>query len=245
MATARQQLLKQGVWPELLDELEEAYLEDVCGFLRQHASDLRPPPCDVFAAFRLTPFPSVRVVIVGEDPYPRRGVAMGLAFSARTGIPGTLSRIFDELENDRHVTFTRPQSGDLTCWACNGVLLLNRSLTRGQSSHKGKVWERWTTKTIELLDNRESPVSFLLWGKKAWELGSGIRQPHHLIRLAYHPSPRGGDRFSSCRHFSQVNSFLTHAGSTPIPWDCISTQPHVEAEHIVGHLAKTRSEYVT
>lgn len=215
------------VWPELVRELgrDRAYLCRLSGFIDEVYGDAATEPArsDLFKAFALTSFEGVRVVILGEDPYPKKGDAMGLAFSARHRIPGTLGRIFDELKSDPEVLgFVRPKVGDLTCWAHNGVLLLNRTLTRGTTSHVGQIWETFTDAAIELLAKRVAPVAFLLWGKDAWRTAERIRAPQHFVRLAYHPSPRAGRRFVGCRHFSQANEFLSQAGYNPIPWDCLT-----------------------
>jgi uracil-DNA glycosylase len=219
-----------GVWPELLDALDENYLRELSGFLDAVYSNegVKPPREDVFKAFRLTSFENVRVVILGKDPYPSPGDAMGLAFSVRRGvraIPGTLERIYDELEDDADVSFVRPDGGDLTCWAKQGVLLLNEVLTRGAaSSHEGRGWERLTDKAIELLGKRAEPTVFLFWGTDAWRKVRLVRSAHHLVRCAFHPSRRAGRGFIGCRHFSQTNWFLEHVGSTPIRWDCATSE---------------------
>ncbi len=214
----------EGVWPNLLAKLDKAYLRRLSDFIdgAYGTADTEPARPDLFNAFGLTSFEDVRVVILGEDPYPRVGDAMGLAFSTRGRIPGTLGRIFDELMDDPKVLgFVRPKVGDLTCWARNGVLLLNRTLTRGTTSHVGQIWETFTDAAIELLAERDVPVAFLFWGTKAWGTAEKIHAPQHLVRLAYHPSPRSGRSFVGCRHFSQANAFLSSANLKPIPWGCL------------------------
>jgi uracil-DNA glycosylase len=179
----------------------------------------------------------VKVVIVGEDPYPNRADATGLAFSVNPGqkLPRALERVFDLLEADLKVK--RPARGDLECWAKQGVLLLNRALTvptrpddhdpewqRKRTKHRS-FWSGFTERTIAHLSDRKDPsksIAFLFWGTRAWHLAPHVRSPQHFVRLAGHPVPRRrGGNFANSQHFSQTKFFLEDAEVDPIQWDCV------------------------
>jgi uracil-DNA glycosylase len=177
---------------------------------------------DFFLALDSTPPSSVRVVILGQDPYHGPDQAHGLSFSVKNGvrIPPSLSNIFTELESDLGIK--RPSHGDLTGWAMQGVLLLNSVLSVEQGragSHQGKGWEHFTDAVVSALSNSERPLVFMLWGAQAQRKGAAIDQQRHCILKAPHPSPLSAYRgFFGCRHFSQANAFLGAQGLQPVDW---------------------------
>lgn len=182
-----------------------------------------PPPELVFNAFSQTPFPDVKVVIVGQDPYHGPGQAHGLCFSVPEGMayPPSLQNVFKEIDADLGLSMEK--NGCLLSWAKQGVLLLNTTLTvrRGEPlSHQGRGWELLTDAAIAALCQRQDPVIFLLWGKAAQEKGKQVpsNSPHHILTAA-HPSPFSAYQgFFGCRHFSKVNELLVQMGKKPINW---------------------------
>lgn len=182
-----------------------------------------PPESEIFTAFWLTPPEKVRAVILGQDPYHEPGQAHGLAFSVREGtaFPPSLQNIFTELESD--VGVKKPQSGDLTAWAEQGVLLLNTVLTVRQgsaNSHKQLGWQEFTDFVVSRLKNLPQPVAFVLWGAQAQKKAALLRSEHpRLILQSPHPSPLSSYRgFFGSRPFSQVNDFLSKYGEKTINW---------------------------
>ncbi len=182
-----------------------------------------PDMYDIFNALKYTPYANVKCVILGQDPYHGEGQAHGLSFSVRKGIelPPSLVSIFKEIYDDTGID-NRSGSGDLTYWAKQGVLLLNAALTvrAGKAnSHSGMGWEQLTDAIIRLLNEREQPMVFLLWGSFARAKASLITNRNHLILQCPHPSPLSAYRgFFGCRHFSKTNAFLAAHGMTPIDW---------------------------
>lgn len=183
-----------------------------------------PPPKLLFNAFNLVPFSRVKVVILGQDPYHNveRGIpqAMGLSFSVPQGVtpPPSLKNIFKELKRDLGIN--PPQSGDLSAWARQGVLLLNALLSvelNKPLSHKGFGWEIFTDSVIEILSNEREKLVFMLWGNYAKSKKGLIDTRKHFILEAPHPSPlaRG---FIGCGHFSKCNEILRQNGIEPIEW---------------------------
>ncbi len=183
-----------------------------------------PPNDQVFTAFRLTPFEEVKVVILGQDPYHGKGQAMGLSFSVNKGvrIPPSLVNIYKELEEDPDVEFKKPDHGDLTKWAQQGVLLLNSTLTVREStpnSHEGFGWPRFTDRMISQLSIHREDIVFMLWGKFAQAKESLIDPIKHKVLTSAHPSPFSANRgFFGCQHFSKANQALNELGKTPIDW---------------------------
>ena len=177
---------------------------------------------DIFNALKYTPYENVKVVILGQDPYHEPGQAHGLCFSVKKGVPKppSLVNIFKELEADLGIA--PPSHGCLTDWAAQGVLLLNTVLTvrRGQAnSHKGKGWEIFTDRVIELLNEREKPIVFILWGANAKSKREIITNPNHIIITGAHPSPLSAHNgFFGGRYFSRTNAYLTEKGEMPIDW---------------------------
>ena len=181
-----------------------------------------PKPENVFNALNIVPYDKVKIVIIGQDPYHGVNQAHGLSFSVEkdVNIPPSLRNIYKELESDLNCYI--PNNGNLTKWAKQGVLLLNSVLTvraGNPNSHKGKGWEQITSKVVELLNNREEPVIFMLWGGNAKALCKNIN-PRHLVLNAVHPSPMSANQggWFGCKHFSQANEFLIKNNKTPIDW---------------------------
>ncbi len=208
----------------LEDELAQPYVDALRAFLaeekRRHS--VFPPNGDIFNAFKYTPLPAVRVVVLGQDPYHGPGQAHGLCFSVRRGVPPppSLVNIFKELE--RELGVPRPAHGELTHWARQGVLLLNTVLTvrAGQpQSHAGKGWERFTDRVIQVLNAQREGLVFVLWGAPAGKKAAMIDARRHLVLRAPHPSPLSADRgFFGCGHFARINQHLVARGETPIDW---------------------------
>lgn len=193
------------------------------GFLRAEIAAGRtylPAGANVLRAFQ-QPFDEVRVLIVGQDPYPTPGHAVGLSFSVAPEVrpvPGSLDNIFRELHAD--LGLPRPSTGDLTPWAAQGVLLLNRALTtapRTPAAHRGKGWEEVTEQAIRALVARGKPLVSVLWGRDARNLRPLLGDlPHGRVRA---PSPMSADRgFFGSRPFSRTNELLIRQGAQPVDW---------------------------
>lgn len=213
-------------WDDILaSEFESEYYKRIRYWLKKEYAEqtIYPPMEDIFNALRYTPYHAVKAVLLGQDPYHGPGQAHGLCFSVQEGVepPPSLRNIFQELESD--LGFPPPQNGTLTKWAEQGVLMLNTTLTvrRGQAnSHKNIGWTTFTDAVIRRLNERETPIVFLLWGGNARSKKPLITNPNHLILETVHPSPLsayGG--FFGCRHFSRCNEFLQAHGETPIDWN--------------------------
>lgn len=215
-----------AAWLALLNADANAHLtRAILAAERESAAgkQIFPPRSRWFAAFHHVAPPDVRVVILGQDPYPTRGNAMGLAFSVPRGVkpPASLRNIFKSLQND---LATAPAShGDLTGWAAQGVLLLNSVLTveeRQPNAHAEYGWRQVTDAVITALGSqRQKPIAFLLWGAHAQLKAPLIAAHHHLVLTAPHPSPLSARRgFFHCKHFSQANAFLVKQAAKPIEW---------------------------
>lgn len=212
-------------WDELLrGEFEKPYYLALRAFLKSEYNGFTvyPDMFDIFNALKYTPYGGVKAVILGQDPYHEPGQAHGLAFSVPDGtaLPPSLRNIYKELSADLGVP--APTEGCLIPWAREGVLLLNTSLTvrRGQAnSHRGKGWEIFTDRIISLLNEREKPVVFILWGANARAKTSLIDNPRHCILQSAHPSPLSASMgFFGSRPFSKCNAFLAENGIPPIRW---------------------------
>ena len=212
-------------WNEILaDEMQKDYYQELQAFVQKRRAEVRvfPEEKNVFNALELTPFESVKVVILGQDPYHGFGQAHGLSFSVQKGtpLPPSLKNIYKELQED--IGGELPTEGDLSHWAKQGVLLLNTVLTVEEgnaNSHKGKGWERLTNRLIESLNELNHPVIFILWGKPAQDKEKLIINPNHVILKAPHPSPLSAYRgFFGSKPFSRVNDILIQQGQTPIRW---------------------------
>ena len=212
-------------WNEILaEEMQKDYYQELQAFVQKRRAEVRvfPEEKNVFNALELTPFESVKVVILGQDPYHGFGQAHGLSFSVQKGIPlpPSLKNIYKELQED--IGGELPTEGDLSHWAKQGVLLLNTVLTVEEgnaNSHKGMGWERLTNRLIESLNGLKLPVIFILWGKPAQDKEKLITNPNHVILKAPHPSPLSAYRgFFGSKPFSRVNDILIQQGQTPIRW---------------------------
>lgn len=209
---------------ELHDEWSKDYFVRLTNFVRNEyaTKQIFPPGRQIFAAFNATPFNEVKVVILGQDPYHDVGQANGLCFSVNDGIqfPPSLRNIFQEIHND--IGSPIPQSGDLTRWAKQGVLLLNATLTveaHKAASHQRQGWEQFTDEVISHLSNHRQNLVFILWGSYAISKRSLIAPNKHLILTSVHPSPLSAYRgFFGNKHFSKANNYLVEHGKTPITW---------------------------
>ena len=212
-------------WDEVLSgEFEKEYYRRLRAFLASEYKSytIHPDMYDIFNALKWTSYSGTKVVILGQDPYHEVGQAHGLAFSVRKGvrIPPSLLNMYKELHDELGLYI--PNNGYLEKWARQGVLLLNSSLTVRDgmaNSHRGKGWEIFTDRVVELLNEREDPVIFMLWGANAKEKIKVITNPHHRILTAAHPSPLSASRgFFGCGHFKTANRMLGQMGKEPIDW---------------------------
>ncbi|MBD3810126.1 MAG: uracil-DNA glycosylase [Sulfuricurvum sp.] len=205
-------------------EFAHPYMEELKTFLveeKKHYT-IFPQGSHIFNAFNSTPFESVKVVILGQDPYHGAGQAHGLSFSVQQGIPlpPSLQNIFRELVSDIRCPY--PKSGDLSHWAEQGVLLLNTLLTVREGepySHKERGWERFTDQVIKTLSDQREHIVFILWGAPAGKKSALIDESKHLILKAPHPSPLSSYRgFFGSKPFSRTNDYLQRYGKAPIEW---------------------------
>lgn len=213
-------------WKEHLDsEFEKPYFKNLVAFIREEYANhtCYPRGGQIFSAFDHCPFPEVKAVIIGQDPYHGPGQANGLCFSVNDGIPHppSLVNIFREIEMDVRVPY--PKSGNLERWAEQGVLLLNATLTvraHQAGSHQNKGWEIFTDAVIRLIAEKKENIVFLLWGGYAKKKG-GItdRSKHHVLESG-HPSPLSANKghWFGNAHFSKTNTYLESIGKTPIRW---------------------------
>ena len=208
----------------LAPELEQQYYRELRKFLitEYRTRQIFPDMYDIFNALHYTSLADTKVVILGQDPYHEPGQAHGLSFSVKPGVqpPPSLINIFKELSADLGCTI--PNNGCLKPWADQGVLLLNTVLTvraHQANSHKGKGWEIFTDRIISILNEREKPMAFILWGRPARMKKAMITNPNHFVVESPHPSPLSAYAgFFGSRPFSQVNDFLKRTGQTPIDW---------------------------
>lgn len=212
-------------WAELLQpEFEKDYYKKLRGFLVSEYDNhtIYPDKNDIFNAMHLTAYKDVRVVIIGQDPYHGPGQAHGLCFSVKPGVktPPSLVNIYKELQTDLNCFI--PNNGYLVKWAKQGVMLLNTVLTVRAGlahSHKNMGWECFTDHVIGLLNDRQDPVVFLLWGRPAQKKAELITNAHHHILTAPHPSPLSAHRgFFGSKHFSKTNALLESMDFQPIDW---------------------------
>ena len=213
-------------WDKLLEEeFQSEYYLKIREFLKKEYSSARifPDMYNIFNALKLTSYEDTKVLLLGQDPYHGEGQAHGLAFSVNKGIkiPPSLVNIYKELKTDIE-GFEIPSHGYLENWAKQGVLLLNTSLTvrSGEANSHSKIgWSIFTDRIIELLNKREKPVVFLLWGGNARAKASLITESRHLVLQAAHPSPLSAyNGFFGCKHFSKTNKFLEENGFSTIDW---------------------------
>jgi len=210
---------------ELKEEFSKPYFAEIVNFLKSERSKnkvIYPPGKQIFNAFKLTPFESVKVVIIGQDPYYNPGQAHGLCFSVAQGVasPPSLVNIFKEINNDLNIP--APQHGNLEHWAKQGILLLNASLTVEAGlpmSHSKIGWHIFTDEVIKHISQHKDHVVFLLWGRFAQNKEVLIDSSKHCILKAAHPSPLSVfNGFYGCRHFSKANLWLEQHGIAPIDW---------------------------
>ena len=212
-------------WDELLkNEFQSDYYLKLRNFLAYEYKHytVYPNMYDIFNALKTTSYSDVKVVILGQDPYHGPNQAHGMCFSVKKGVeaPPSLKNIFKELQDDCGCSI--PPHGELTEWAKQGVLLLNTVLTvraDQANSHANKGWEILTDQIIRLLNEKQTPIVFLLWGRNAQNKISLITNPNHLILKCAHPSPLSAyNGFFGCHHFSKTNAFLKEHGMKEIDW---------------------------
>ena len=215
-------------WDRLLeDEFKKDYYISLREFLKTEYFSKRifPPMNDIFNALKITSRENTKVVILGQDPYHGEGQAHGLCFSVKRGVPKppSLKNIFKELNAE--IGMSEPPHGELTGWATQGVLLLNTTLTvreASPASHKGRGWETFTDRVISLVNEKETPVVFLLWGANARAKRALITNPRHFILECAHPSPLSAHAgFLGCGHFKRTNDFLRANGLSEIDWTAL------------------------
>lgn len=221
----KQPRLNSSWLPYLKDEFDKEYMSKLKSFLQKEISagkKIYPKGTQYFSAFDLTPFDSVRVVIIGQDPYHGEGQAHGLCFSVQNGVrqPPSLVNIFKELKSDLGID--PPKNGNLEAWARQGVLLLNAVLTvqEGQpGSHQGKGWEEFTDQVIKKLNTEKTGLVFILWGSYAQKKAAMVDRNKHFVIESVHPSPLSSHRgFFGSKPFSKTNSYLISKGQAPINW---------------------------
>jgi uracil-DNA glycosylase len=209
----------------LTEEFSKPYFSELTDFVREayQTALVYPPAPFIFNALDSCPLSQIRVVILGQDPYHGAGQAHGLSFSVPEGVahPPSLINIFKELESDIGKVY--PNSGSLTSWASQGVLLLNATLTveAGRAgSHQNKGWEQFTDAVIDVISTQCDHIVFLLWGNYAKQKGKRIDLDKHLVLSSGHPSPLSANRglWFGNRHFSQANTYLISKGRTLIHW---------------------------
>ncbi len=215
----------EALWKEALGgEFKEPYFAELTKFVRDEYKSAKVYPSQefIFHAFELCPFDTVRVVILGQDPYHGAEQAHGLCFSVpkNVHVPPSLKNIYKEIHDDLNSPI--PTTGNLEHWAKQGVLLLNATLTVRASSpgsHQHKGWEEFTDTVIKTLSDKKEHLVFLLWGKYAQKKGAIIDREKHLVLTAAHPSPFSAyNGFFGCKHFSKTNEYLKARGETPIEW---------------------------
>ena len=218
-------VLLGNTWDGLLySEFQKEYYIKLREFLKNEyaTQTIYPEMGNIFNALKYTAYEDVKAVILGQDPYHGPNQAHGLCFSVQKGVkaPPSLQNMFKELNSDLGIPI--PKNGELTSWARQGVLLLNTVLTvrAGQAnSHKGMGWEIFTDRVIELLNMREKPIVFLLWGGPAKTKTKLITNPNHHILSTVHPSPLSAyNGFFGCKHFSKTNEILRSMGEKEIDW---------------------------
>ena len=215
--------IEQSWKVRLDDEFNKPYFKALTDFVRQeYASTACYPPARlIFNAFDLCPFDEVKVVIIGQDPYHEPGQAHGLCFSVNDGIqfPPSLLNIYKEIADDIGTTHN---TGNLSSWARQGVLLLNATLTvraHYAGSHQRRGWETFTDAVIQKISRERDNVVFILWGSYAQSKEVYIDTTRHLILKSPHPSPLSAHRgFFGNKHFSKANAYLMQHGKEPIAW---------------------------
>ena len=212
-------------WGALLaPEFDKPYFAELAAFVRSEYSQQQvfPRGSNIFRAFDKCPFDSLKVVIIGQDPYHGPGQANGLCFSVNDGVdfPPSLKNIFAEVHSDTGAPI--PPSGNLDRWAEQGVLLLNSVLTvraHQAASHAGRGWEQFTDAVVRTIAERRDGIVYMLWGSYAQRKGAIADPSRNCILKSVHPSPLSVYRgFFGCRHFSRANQYLASIGKSPIEW---------------------------
>lgn len=215
-------------WKNALNpEFEKDYFQQLVQFVKSEYSrypdQIFPKGKDIFRAFEACPLANIKVVILGQDPYPTRGHAHGLCFSVAPTVrplPRSLNNIYKEIESDLGIPFY--PNGDLNRWAEQGVLLLNSVLTVREGaadSHKGQGWEQFTDAVIDAINAHKKNVVYLLWGSKAISKAQNVDRTNNLVLTAPHPSPLSAHRgFFGSKHFSKTNEYLSANQLLPIQW---------------------------
>ncbi len=211
-------------WKEFLErESKEEYFIKLMQKVEEasRTETIYPPKEEMFSCFDLCPYEDVKVVIIGQDPYHGPGQAHGLSFSVKPGIkvPPSLKNIYKELKTDLGID--APSHGYLAAWARQGVLMMNTSwsVTQGKAgSHKSYGWTKFTQRVLEVLNEYDKPLVFILWGNHAINAAKGITNPKHFLLKGIHPSPLAGGGFFGSKPFSQTNEFLEKAGRGAIDW---------------------------
>ena len=212
-------------WDTLLsEEFKKEYYLKLREFLKEEyfGRQIYPPMNDIFNALKYTSYENARVVILGQDPYHGPGQAHGLCFSVKPGIalPPSLKNIYKEIYSELGIALG--ECGELTGWAKQGVLLLNTTLTVREGapqSHKGRGWEILTDRIISLMNEKSSPVVFMLWGANARSKKALVTNPRHLVLECAHPSPLSAyNGFFGCNHFKLANEFLASKSQATIDW---------------------------
>lgn len=215
----------ESSWKEVLkEEFDKDYFKDLTRFVREEYQNHRiyPPAKLIFSAFDFTPFQSVKLVIIGQDPYHGQGQANGLCFSVNNGVrlPPSLLNIYKELKSDLGIEI--PVNGNLESWAKQGVLLLNATLTvrsKSPGSHQDKGWEQFTDAVIQELVNRKEGIVYILWGAYAQKKGAIIPEDKNFVIKTAHPSPFSANRgFLGSKPFSKSNAYLRQIGKEEIDW---------------------------
>ncbi|NNM68146.1 MAG: uracil-DNA glycosylase [Spirochaetales bacterium] len=209
---------------KLRAEFESSFFAALTDFVKAEYKKVTvyPPGRDIFRAFDLCPFPAVKVVILGQDPYHGPGQANGLCFSVGTGVdfPPSLVNIFQEIRQDLGREPTTDQT--LESWARQGVLLLNSTLTvraGAPTSHAGRGWEEFTDRVLAILGQEKENLVFMLWGAYAQRKGAFLDEKKHLVLKSPHPSPLSAYRgFFGSKPFSRANAYLESHAKTPIDW---------------------------
>ncbi|MFT6630787.1 MAG: uracil-DNA glycosylase [Bacteriovoracaceae bacterium] len=213
-------------WNKILkDEFKKEYFVNLENFLNSELDQgkvIYPHGCDIFNAFRSTPFSKVKAIIIGQDPYHGAGQAHGLCFSVKPDIktPPSLKNIYKEMKTDLGIEPV--DHGHLQSWAKQGVLMLNSVLTveeKTPASHRKKGWEQFTDKVITSLNDEKEGLVFILWGNDAKKKAEKVDRTKHLVLESAHPSPFSFKKFLGCRHFSKTNSYLKKNGIQSIDWE--------------------------
>ena len=215
----------ESSWKKVLsEEFEKSYFKDLMDFVKEEYVNktIYPKSKDIFRAFELCPFKEVKVVIIGQDPYHDTDQANGLCFAVHDElkIPPSLKNIYKEIQSDLGI---KPnESGDLSRWAKQGVLLLNSTLTvraHTPGSHQKKGWEEFTDAVIKKISNEKEHIFFMLWGNYAKQKGRVIDRTKHLVLESAHPSPFSAyNGFFGCKHFSKTNEYLKKYNKKEISW---------------------------